>query len=134
MRPPKCRYVDLDPNLSVFKPKGIPVARLEVVELRLDELEAFRLADQKGLHHASACKRMGISRATFGRILEEARRRIAEALIEGKMLQFAGGKVLTARKRGYACQECGDEFSVPRRSPLPQSCPSCDSPKFERLD
>lgn len=134
MRPPKCRYVDLDPKLSVFKPRGIPATRLEVVKLRLDELEAFRLADLEGLHHVSAGKKMGISRATFGRILEEARRKIAEALIEGKMLQFAGGEVLTARKRDYACRDCGDAFTVPGHAPLPQSCPRCDSPKLERLE
>jgi predicted DNA-binding protein (UPF0251 family) len=123
----------LDPKLSVFKPRGIPATQLEIVELGMDELEAFRLAAMEGLHHAAAGKKMGVSRATFGRILEKARRKIAEALIEGKMLQFAGGEVLTARKRDYACQDCGDAFTVPRRSPLPQNCPSCDSAKFERL-
>jgi predicted DNA-binding protein (UPF0251 family) len=106
------------------------MTQLEVVELRLDELEAFRLADQEGLHHTVAGKKMGVSRATFGRILEEARRKIAEALIEGKVLQFGGGEVRTARKREYACQDCGDKFSVPRRAPLPMNCPSCDSPEL----
>jgi predicted DNA-binding protein (UPF0251 family) len=125
--------VDLDPSISVFKPRGIPATQLEVIELKLDELEAFRLADLEGLHHVAAGKKMGISRATFGRILEEARRKVAEALIEGKMLQFSGGEVLTARKRDYACQECGDAFTIPRRAPLPENCPSCDSPKIGRV-
>jgi predicted DNA-binding protein (UPF0251 family) len=133
MRPPKCRFVDLDPKLTMFKPHGIPATKLELVELRLDELEAFRLADLEGLHHAVAGKKMGISRATFGRILEDARRKVAEALINGKMLIFAGGEVRTARKRDYACQDCGDAFTVPSRSPLPENCPSCESEKFERV-
>lgn len=133
MRPPKCRFVDLDPKLSVFKPRGIPSSELELVELKLDELEAFRLADLEGLHHAVAGKKMGISRATFGRILEAARRKVAEALIEGKLLQFAGGDVVTARRRAYACRECGDAFTVPRRSPLPEACPNCESPEVERM-
>lgn len=133
MRPPKRKYIDLDPKLSIFKPRGIPLSQLEKVELRLDELEAIRLADLEGMHHAAAGKEMGISRATFGRILEAGRRKVAEALNKGKLLQLGGGEVLTARKRGYACQDCGDAFTVPRRSPLPESCPSCNSPKFERV-
>jgi predicted DNA-binding protein (UPF0251 family) len=133
MRPPKCRFVDLDPALSVYKPRGIPASRLDLIKLGLDELEAFRLADLEGLHHSVAGRKMGVSRATFGRILKEARRKIAEALIEGKMLQFSGGEVQTARKRDYTCQECGDVFTLPRRTPFPESCPSCTSPKIGRV-
>ncbi|MGC9450609.1 MAG: DUF134 domain-containing protein [Oceanipulchritudo sp.] len=133
MRPTKCRYIDLDPNVAVFKPRGIPSRELKTVELQLDELEAIRLADYKGLHHAVAGKRMGVSRATFGRILEQARHKIAEALLNGKALQFGGGEVLTARKRRYLCHDCGDRFTVQRRSKPPASCPSCESPRLKIL-
>ncbi len=94
MRPTKCRYIDLDPSVTIFKPRGIPSIRLEEIRLTLDELEAIRLADLLGLHHAKGGEKMGISRATFGRILERARHKVAMALIEGKMLRFQGGEVV----------------------------------------
>lgn len=56
--------------------------------LSLDELETIRLADHEGLYHEQAAERMNISRPTFGRILGEARRKVAEALIDGKALRI----------------------------------------------
>ena len=61
---------------------------LEEVSIRLDELEAIRLADYEGLYHEDAAQKMKISRATFGRILDEARRKVAEAIIKGKALRI----------------------------------------------
>ena len=87
-RPKKCRCVNCTPNTSYFKPKGIPVFQLEEVSLSLDELEAIRLADYEGLYHEEAAVRMKVSRATFGRILTEARHKIAEAIVDGKALRI----------------------------------------------
>jgi predicted DNA-binding protein (UPF0251 family) len=61
---------------------------LEEISITIDELEAIRLADCEGLYHEGAALRMKISRATFGRILCEARRKIAETLIQGKALKI----------------------------------------------
>ncbi len=61
---------------------------LEEVSLRLDELEAIRLADYQGLYHEEAAAKMEISRATFGRVLDEARRKVAEAILQGKALKI----------------------------------------------
>jgi predicted DNA-binding protein (UPF0251 family) len=71
-----------------FKPQGIPLLVLREVDLSLDELESVRLADYEGCHHQTAAQRMKISRATFGRIVNEARRKIAEALTQGKALRI----------------------------------------------
>lgn len=54
----------------------------------LDELEAIRLADYEGRYHEQAAREMKVSRATFGRIVNEARRKVAEALIGGKALKI----------------------------------------------
>ncbi|RUM87792.1 MAG: hypothetical protein DSZ24_05330 [Thermodesulfatator sp.] len=62
----------------------------EAVRLALDELEALRLADLEGLYQEEAAKRMGVSRATFGRILERARKKVAEALVMGKGIKIEG--------------------------------------------
>ena len=87
-RPKKCRCINCTPNTSYFKPKGIPIFKLEEVSLSLDELEAIRLADYEGLYHEEAAEKMTVSRATFGRILNEARHKVAEAIVDGKALRI----------------------------------------------
>jgi predicted DNA-binding protein (UPF0251 family)/predicted Fe-Mo cluster-binding NifX family protein len=92
-RPISERRVGSPPAASVFKPAGIPARELEETNLSLDELEALRLADYVGLYQEAAALRMGVSRQTFGRIVESARRKVAEALIEGRALRIGGGVV-----------------------------------------
>jgi len=87
-RPMKCRCIKCRPHSCYFKPRGIPLTALEEVSLRLDELEAIRLADYQGLYHEEAAAKMEISRATFGRVLDEARRKVAEAILQGKALKI----------------------------------------------
>ncbi len=62
--------------------------RLEETVLDMDELEAVRLADHEGLYHEDAAQKMEVSRATFGRILNSARRKLADAVINGKALKI----------------------------------------------
>jgi uncharacterized protein len=76
------------PHAVYFKPRGIPLTRLEEVSLSPDEFEAINLADRQGLYHEEAAGKMGVSRPTFGRILGSARRKVAQALVEGKALQI----------------------------------------------
>lgn len=59
---------------------------LEEVVLHIDEFEALRLADAEGLYHEEAAERMSISRQTFGRIVGEARKKIAGAITGGKAI------------------------------------------------
>ena len=75
-------------NNICFKPCGIPSHSLETVTLTKDELEAIRLADIEGLYHENAAKKMEISRATFGRILNSARAKIADAIINEKSIEL----------------------------------------------
>jgi len=82
------------PGVTYFKPAGIPMRTLAEVALTLDEVEALRLADLTALHHEAAAMQMGVSRATFGRIVESARRKVADALLHGKALRLGGGPVL----------------------------------------
>ena len=83
MRPRKCRKVCLPPHKKVFKPAGVPLKQLAEIRLQLDELEALRLADVEHLYHEQAGQQMGLSRATFGRLLQGAREKVARALLEG---------------------------------------------------
>ncbi len=61
---------------------------LEEISITMDELEAMRLADYEELYHEDAAKKMKISRQTFGRILQEAHRKVAECLLKGKALKI----------------------------------------------
>lgn len=90
-RPKKPRCMKCAPNALYFKPRGVPLVDLKEVSLAMDELEALRLADHRGLYHEEAAAVMKVSRATFGRILAEARRKVAEALILGKALRIETG-------------------------------------------
>lgn len=92
-RPCCLRHVGFTPSAVLFKPAGVPACALEQVTLTLDEVEALRLADLNGLYQEQAAERMKISRPTFSRIVESARRKVAEALIHGKALRLEGGAV-----------------------------------------
>lgn len=92
-RPRHCRRVAMLPHVTYYKPRGVPLATLQCIELAVDELEAIRLADLEGLYQEDAAQRMNVSRQTFGRILEAAHKKIADALVHGKALSIAGGPV-----------------------------------------
>lgn len=112
------------PPAGIFKPAGIPGRFLEEVVLGLDGLEAIRLADLEGLYQEEAAARMGVSRATFGRIVAEARRRVAEALVEGKLLRIEGGPVDEAADGDEART---DRSVAPPAAGLP--CPGRSGPR-----
>ena len=102
-RPEKIRRVGCVAGGRAFKPIGRPVGGLEVEELRLDELEALRLADLEGLYQVAAAERMGVSRPTFARILARARSAVARALIEERVLVVGEGPVVTASDEPFPC-------------------------------
>ncbi len=85
------RFVRNKPGVVYYKPRGVPLSSLEEVTLNLEEYEAVRLADHKFLEQDNASKQMNVSRQTFGRVLQSARRKIAEALSQGKAIKFEGG-------------------------------------------
>jgi len=90
-RPRKCRMVDAKPGVWLFKPQGIPARLLDEVYLPIEGYEALRLADLEGLRQDEAAAKMKVSRQTFGRILADARRAVADALIHGLALRIEGG-------------------------------------------
>lgn len=90
-RPPKCRRVAFLPNVTYFKPAGIPLRSLEEVRLSVEEAEAIRLKDLEGLEQEQGAEKMNISRPTFQRVLASAREKIADALLSGKAIRIEGG-------------------------------------------
>ena len=98
-RPFKCRCIGCEPGINYFKPRGIPLVELQEVILTVDEFEALRLADLEGLYQERAADQMGVSRPTFSRIADSARRKVADALVHGKALTIGGGPVRVGRHR-----------------------------------
>lgn len=96
-RKAKPRLVNFQPGVTYFKPRGIPLSALEEVKLTLDELEAVRLVDYKGLEQVEAAAKMGISQSTLQRILSNAHKKVAEALVTGKAIAVKGGEVRMMR-------------------------------------
>lgn len=92
-RPRHCRRVGCLPQANFYKPRGIPLSVLQHIKLTVDEFEAIRLADLQGLYQEQAAEKMNISRQTFGRILESAHKKIADALVNGKALSIEGGTI-----------------------------------------
>lgn len=132
-RPHKCRTIYGEPIAQAFKPAGMPGRALETVELRLDEVETLRLADLEGLYQEQAAQHMGISRQTFGRLLEQAHRKVADALLHGKMLVFTGGNVSRVGPRLFVCRNCGHRFEVPFGQDRPTQCPACAGADVKRI-
>lgn len=102
--------------------------------MTLDELEALRLADFLGKYQEEAAELMNVSRQTFGRILDSAHRKVADALLNGKALRVEGGPVHFAEQRLFECASCGHRFHEPFRTGRPQACPSCGSAEVFRAD
>ncbi|PWB74630.1 hypothetical protein C3F09_03725 [candidate division GN15 bacterium] len=135
MARPKCaRLVDGLPGTTYFKPRGIPLVDLEEVVLSVDEFEALRLADFDGLYHENAAARMFISRATFGRILESAHKKVADSLINGKAIKVEGGVIKMAQKRVFQCSACEHTWEIPFGTGRPEACPQCSSNNLHRAD
>ncbi len=87
-RPKKNRRICCNPSAYYFKPRGIPMFELLEVILEPDELESLRLADFEKLSHEDSAVKMKISRATFGRILENARYKTADGILNGKAIKI----------------------------------------------
>jgi predicted DNA-binding protein (UPF0251 family) len=96
VRPRRCRKVFSVPRFNYFKPTGVKLADLEESLLTVDEFEAVRLKDLEGLEQEEVAKKMGISQPTLHRLLVSARRKIAEAIVNGKAIKIEGGVYMVA--------------------------------------
>lgn len=133
-RPTKCRRIQFEPDISYFKPAGIPLKELEEVILTFDELEAIRLKDLKGMTQDDASKAMGISQPTFHRLLASARKKVSEALVEGKAVRVSGGnyKMVRTKMRVFYCVDCENEWEESYGTRRPIKCPSCEGENIHR--
>lgn len=91
VRPRLCRRVRFNPDVTYFKPRSIPLNKLEEVILHVDEFESVRLKDLEGLEQEECAKKMNISQPTFHRLILSARKKITDAIVHGKAIKIEGG-------------------------------------------
>jgi predicted DNA-binding protein (UPF0251 family) len=123
-RPEKERRVSTKPEALFFKPQGLRLQNLEIIELNFDELEALRLCYRDGHYQHDAAKFMQVSRQTVGRILTNAMVKITKALVEGKALAITGGNVEFSP--GKVCPGCWKNLES-----MSDLCGDCD--QFDNL-
>jgi predicted DNA-binding protein (UPF0251 family) len=122
-RPKKCRWVETEPGVTFFKPRGIPLRSLQQIVITVDELEAMRLADYLEMTQEEAAQRMQVSRPTVTRMLSRAHRAVADALAHGKAICIQGGDY----RVGQQCQECGQWIDQEDQAADSPKC-SCQGP------
>ena len=105
-RPQRCRRICALPSHRRFAPEGGPCP--EAIQLTLDEYETIRLMDKEGLTHEQCAEVMRISRTTVTEIYASARRKLAEAIVDGQELVIDGGRVeLCDHTRACGYRVCG---------------------------
>ena len=87
-RPRLRRLIRFNPHVTYFKPQGIPLRHLEVVELSMEETEALRLKNVHRLNQTECAKKMKTSQSTFQRILTSAEQKVSQALISGQAIKI----------------------------------------------
>jgi len=125
----KLRKLNHLPSIEGFKPFGIPMHKLDHICLLFEEYESIRLVDYENLTHEQASKIMGISRPTFTRIYDKARKTIACAFVEGKAIIIEGGNFLT-ENLWYRCKHC--HRTIKSDSPITE-CNNCSSSDIKLL-
>lgn len=130
-RQKRLRKVHQPPGFKGYKPYGNLRSDRNHIDLMYEEYEAIKLADYDLMNHLEAAKIMGVSRPTFARIYEGARRKIAKALVETRQIKSVCGHA-TFDKFWYICENCHARFSIPDKADR-ENCPICKSNKIHSL-
>jgi uncharacterized protein len=145
VRPKKIKFIDFSPEVTYFKPRGVPLSELEEVVISFEELETFRLSYLTKKNQSDAAKTMQIHQSTFQRVLDKTREKIADALVNGKSIKIEGGiyefpskdKInsknsfsnVNSLKNGICiCPDCGFEKPHIRGNPCSlELCNNCNT-------
>lgn len=121
VRPRRFRRISEEPHIRCFKPERDDLNNLDSIEILIDEFESIRLRDYLDIQQKRSAEIMGVSQPTFHRILSSARKKIADALINGNPLVIVGESQVIS----YECNECGFEWEHPHKEY--EQCPDCKS-------
>lgn len=128
----RLRKIISPPRFRGYKPYGNRRHEESPVDLLFEEYEAIRLADYKLMNHEEAALHMGVSRPTFARIYENARRKIATALVEAREISTSSGNTYSEKQWHY-CKQCHARFTIPS-SGISSHCPLCSSNNTETIN
>ena len=106
-RPTKCRRICSTPRSRFFTPED---GGTEQVNLTMDEYEAVRLLDYEGMTQEQCAAQMKVARATITLIYDSARKKLADSLVNGKLLRIEGGNVILCEHAGSCCGHCGKKI------------------------
>jgi len=126
VRPRRWRHVYNKVEFNYYKPRGVPLSQLQEVKLDTEELEALRYTEIEEMEQKDAAEKMNISQPTYHRILKSARKKVANALINGKAIKIQGGKYKMPNKDGK-----GPEGKGPRTG---RGLGKCTPAENEKLD
>lgn len=132
-RPKNSRTVFDPPKFKGYQPFGYYSYGKEPVFLAFEEYTALRLCDNELLAQAQAALAMNISRPTFTRLYESARRKIAEALTEARAIKVEKGNAWFDSD-WFHCKACNVFFNNPGNKFSSAECPICHSLELETLD
>ncbi|WP_321316479.1 DUF134 domain-containing protein [Labilibaculum sp.] len=128
----RLRKVVEPPRFKGYRPFGVNSKSRKSIDLLYEEYEALKLADYDLLKHDEAAGLMGISRPTFARIYESARRKIAAALVEAKEIRTVFGNAVMDNN-WYLCSKCNARFNIPETMDK-EICPACNSKHIELIN
>ncbi len=113
-RPRKWRKVCCLPESNRFGPLDTNINKNEFIVMSVDEYETIRLIDLEGLTQEECAEQMHIARTTVQRIYSDARKIIAQSLVEGKVLLIEGGDYKLCNSAGNSCgsENCGRKRSI----------------------
>ena len=124
----RLRKVVAPPDFKGFKPYGNRFGQKNHVDLLYEEYEAIKLADYDLMKHLEASEIMGVSRPTFARIYESARRKIASVLVETREIRSVFGNA-SLDISWFICNECHARFTMPSNLQK-YNCPLC---RFDQI-
>jgi predicted DNA-binding protein (UPF0251 family) len=129
------RRVSCLPKATYFKPREIPLCDLEIINLSIEELESIRLCDLLQVEQNVAADQMGVSRKTFWNDLQQARQKVADALVNGKAIEISGGNYVNSGecKVEFLCRGCEHKWQSPCDTGRPDCCPECGSGSIYRI-
>jgi predicted DNA-binding protein (UPF0251 family) len=106
-RPVKGRNVCCLPEKNKFGPLGVRSLK-EEISMAVDEYETIRLIDHEGMTQEECAETMNVARTTVQRIYNDARKKLAESLVDGKILNIEGGEYILygENEQAYGCRRC----------------------------
>lgn len=107
-RPVKYRRVCELPDINLFGALNRPIQMKDAIVMSIEEFETIRLIDHEGLMQEECAVRMNVARTTVQRIYVDARKKVADALVHGKVLRIEGGnyELCDPQTCSYGCGRC----------------------------